>query len=137
MFYKEIKELAAHRLLSLLKKRCRIYTNIAGQDVYSPSYLWTNMKDLHKKTKFYNIDTLRDAALDLKQNDEIDLLNNNNNIYDIQLGIIEKGLKNYKEWTHIWNFIKSWKIIVLTISSLLIAIATITGYIKILWGMLP
>jgi len=92
MFYKEIKELAAHRLLSLLKKECRIYTKDSGQDIYSPSYLWTNLQDLHKKTKFFNIDTLRDAALRLKKNNKIDLLDNKRDIYDIKLGIIEEGV---------------------------------------------
>lgn len=132
MFYKEIKYLAGHRILSLLNKECRIYTRFGKDELYMPSYLWTDLPVLHKKAKLFKIDTLRDAVLMLKENNEVIIRDNKERIYDIQVGVNENGLKAYKEKVYIWKILKSVKIIIIALGSIGASIFVIKSLLQLL-----
>jgi hypothetical protein len=54
----------------------------------------------------------------------VDLLDNTNHIYDINIRVNDKGLVALKEY--IWKIIKTWRILIVAIASILAAVATIT-----------
>ncbi len=130
MFYKQIKYLAANRILSLLKKECKIYTAIGTEELYLPSYLWTELDYLHQKARCYKIDTLRDAVLMLKESNEVMIKDNTNHIYKIKVGITNEGEKACKERTYVWRFIISIKGLLIGIISLITALIILLNKLR-------
>lgn len=88
-----------------------------------PIYQFTNLQAIKKTTFWFSIDTLRDAAIELKESKEIVINDNTKHIYNIELKVLDKGIKSYKEKAHYWTFLKSWRIMIISLIAFLATIA--------------
>lgn len=112
MFYKETKILAAHYILRTLYKHKSVLTRNGIKEMHRPFYGFFSLKEIKKENRLFSLEILRDAALLLTENNEIELLENQNHIYEIKIKIIDpKGTLSAKEWTYFKIFIKSARVI--------------------------
>jgi hypothetical protein len=120
MFYKELKYLAADRLLNVLSKRGM--AKFSDSDTPIPY----QMNIENAESKMYGIKILRDAALLLKSRGDVDYLNDERNHRHIRLILTEKGIMSRKEHEYLRLFFTTWKTLLLT------AIAIASGLIALI-----
>lgn len=132
MFYKEIKLIAAHRVLKSLNKS---YIKWNGKNS-APSYTWVKFSKIKQENRLFSNQLLRDAAFLLKKNGHADILDNTRDIFDIEVGMLKDHFHEcetaYREKFYIWQFLKSWKGLLLTIGSLATATLSIWALLRLI-----